>query len=339
MTHGGGTPAVWNPAPASGVRGSVKPPGATKAGGNPVQPGRNFTAPTGETGWIWGQPGQQNLIDLLAGGRNETRTRSLGTGQPAAAAQPQKTMPTSTAAPYAAINRYRDLVAEQQRKMNAELSIPHSTPHYPTHSLGETQAVAAYTKSQRDNEIRSRYRNTFENHFSPGEWSAIQEWRATGNMPQSQSSGGGGAGQMPTGPVGQVETTINAQQPLYDRNITQRFVNSQVGQALSGSDPRYLMHAQGTQRPGVSLDEGSLAEVSPAMAQSRAAVSQAQGLIPLMDELANRNFMLGGQQAQANESNQLASLLAGMQDLGDYRTSADQQGQMSQLLQLLSMLG
>lgn len=104
-------------------------------------------------------------------------------------------------------------------------------------------------------------------------------------------------------------------QPLYSQGHTQRMINRAFGNAMQQADPR--MAQQGLMGRGLSLDAGTMAAATPAMAEGYSNALQARNVIPLQDALANQQWKLQGQQMQGQEFLGLAGILRQMQQNRD----------------------
>ena len=124
--------------------------------------------------------------------------------------------------------------------------------------------------------------------------------------------GSGGGGNQTIG------TSINPR-PMFDSGQTQRAINQLAAAEVMPADPNFAMKR--FTRPGMSRDAGTLAAATPSIARGVVGMQRAQAAQPLMDELANRNFMLQQQNQQGQEGLGLFDLLRRQQQIGDYRNS------------------
>jgi hypothetical protein len=138
----------------------------------------------------------------------------------------------------------------------------------------------------------------------------------------------------PTAPppqnLGQVGTTIE-DPPIYDPAFIRRLTNRAAEDARL--DPREAMSQ--FDRPGMSRDEGQMAQAIPGLAQSRAQSNRLRAEIPFQAELANRGFQLAGQMARGQEGIGLANILRQFQGAGDMEQASYMQAFLDPLLQLL----
>ena len=189
-----------------------------------------------------------------------------------------------------------------------------------TDGPGQAAQLGQYINSQRMNSMRQQQQgrgNLARAAAAPPAQSRMNPQGAFAPglyRPQQQQSG-------------QVSTGIT-QELLYPRSHINRMSNRAFGEALLQADPR------AAQKPfmgrGLSLDSGTLAAATPTIAAGLSGAAQAQHVNPLLDQLANEQYMLQGQQLQGQQFMGLANILRALQG----NQFASQQNMIGPLLSL-----
>lgn len=131
----------------------------------------------------------------------------------------------------------------------------------------------------------------------------------------------------PMQPLTNSVTTSIQPSPLYSQAHMQRMSNRAFGEAMSQADPRLAQKA--LMGRGLSLDQGTLASATPAIANATSQALAARHMMPLADQLNSQNFLLQGQQMQGDEFMGLANILRSLQQ----NSMANQQMALGPLLQ------
>lgn len=131
---------------------------------------------------------------------------------------------------------------------------------------------------------------------------------------------------MPMSGLSNSVTTGIQPSPLYSPAHMQRMSNRAFGEAMGDADARIAQKAM--MGRGLSLDQGTLASVTPQIANATSRGLAARHMMPLADQLRSQDFLLQGQQMQGREFLGLADLLRSLQQNG----MAQQQMAMGPLL-------
>lgn len=161
-------------------------------------------------------------------------------------------------------------------------------------------------------------------------WTPPQQPQAAAQMPQAGYQPQQAQAAAPP-PQMNVQGSI---QPgtLYTPQQTQQSVNLARANAAIQGNPAWLQKQH--DRRGVSRSAGTMAAITPEMAQYQAMGAMAGAEIPFADEQANAQFGLQGQQGQEAEINSLSRMGMGMQNIGDTARQANQ----SMLIRMMGLV-